>query len=221
MKKQLVRIGLISSSILTIGALTMSGVAAAAVYDAGPGSRNYIDSSSSNRMTIRTSNIVNSSNNTNQSAETGSATVGVNTNGGGSGNQHNNGDWYSSWNNSSNSSGDDASSGDTMNESEAETNVEISNDSRSGSISWDNGDEDSSEASISNTGPDSRNSISISSRNSYEETTNNHVDVSSRTTQNARSGSVNVSHNTWGGSTESGDASNRSDSSTNVEFTND
>jgi hypothetical protein len=72
------------------------------------------------------------------------------------------------------------------------------------------------ESTISNTGPDSTNVIVNKSTSSVRITCRNNLDISNTNTQNASSGSANVSNNTTGGSATSGNASNTNTTSVTV-----
>ncbi len=75
-------------------------------------------------------------------------------------------------------------------------------------------------ATISDTGPDSTNIIRAGSGNSFRSTNNNNVSLINRSSQSARSGNATVSDNTFGGSAVSGNASNNNSTSTNVQISN-
>jgi hypothetical protein len=74
--------------------------------------------------------------------------------------------------------------------------------------------------SITNTGPDSHNTINASNTFNYSSTNNNNVNVSKNNNQSATSGSANTSSNTDAGSSQSGNADNHNSDTTWVNITN-
>lgn len=76
------------------------------------------------------------------------------------------------------------------------------------------------QSSISNTGPDSRNTITHNNSCNSNVRNNNNVNVSNSNSQNSSSGNVNNSRNTSSGSSSSGNASNSSSSSTTMNISN-
>ncbi|HUC20101.1 MAG TPA: hypothetical protein VMR98_01240 [Candidatus Polarisedimenticolaceae bacterium] len=72
------------------------------------------------------------------------------------------------------------------------------------------------DGSLSNTGPDSTNTISTSTTNSVNTSTNNNVSVSTTNNQSGNTGPANVSGNTSGGSATSGNVANSNDTLTTV-----
>jgi len=151
--------------------------------------------SNNETTTVRNTNDVTVRNNNPQTATSGNVTVSRNTSVG------------------------DVSSGSAMNESEANFDVNVSNDTSA--VVGGSGDNVSfPEASIDTTGPDSRNTINFSNRETTTVTNTNRVNVSNNNTQTARSGNVNVSRNTWVGDVSSGDASNTSSASFDINVSN-
>ncbi|MCA9325577.1 hypothetical protein KDA23_05975 [Candidatus Saccharibacteria bacterium] len=75
-------------------------------------------------------------------------------------------------------------------------------------------------ASMHNTGPGSTNQITTVNRNSTEITNNNNVSVINENNQQASSSSATVSGNTNGGNADSGDASNKNETSTGISISN-
>lgn len=71
-------------------------------------------------------------------------------------------------------------------------------------------------ASISDTGPHSRNQIVISNRSSVRESSDTNVNVSNSNHQSARTGNATVSGNTRGGDATTGNATNNNSQSTSV-----
>ena len=76
------------------------------------------------------------------------------------------------------------------------------------------------EASISTTGPDSTNIITDTNKTSCTVTNNNNVDLTNNNSQSASSGNVSAEGNTTVGSVTSGNASNTSNTSVDVNLTN-
>lgn len=74
--------------------------------------------------------------------------------------------------------------------------------------------------SLTNTGPDSTNTINASNNFSYKEVNNSDVKVTNDNHQRASSGDATVSGNANGGSAGSGQASNQNSSSTSVSIEN-
>lgn len=76
------------------------------------------------------------------------------------------------------------------------------------------------DASVSNTGPDSTNNVSIEQKNTVTVDNTNNVLVVNAVDQSAKTGNAKVSENTTGGSATTGAATNNSSSSTVVSINN-
>jgi hypothetical protein len=165
----------------------------ARISDTGPHSYNSIRESSSNRVNIANNNNVSVSNTNSQYARSGNAYVSNNTYGG------------------------SASTGNASNSNSSNLAVAISNQtpSFSGSMSG-----LGRNASISDTGPFSNNSIYTTSSSSYSQTNNNNVNLTNTNYQSAVSGNATVSNNTHGGSASTGNASNSNSTDLDVSISN-
>jgi hypothetical protein len=158
----------------------------------GPDSVNVIRFEGNNSFSQTNRNNLTVDNSNRQNARSGNATVSDNTEGG------------------------DASTGSAANSNDTSTSVDVSNSSPSfsGSGSGDNS------ATINLTGPDSRNTISISQSGRVTVRNTNNVDVTNSNNQSASSGNATVNHNTIGGSASSGDAMNSNSTSSDVTISN-
>lgn len=74
--------------------------------------------------------------------------------------------------------------------------------------------------SISNTGPHSHNSITISNKTKVTKTVTNNVNVSNTNIQSSSSGNAKVEDNTTGGSAVSGSSANYYSNTTSIDITN-
>ena len=155
----------------------------ASINNTGPDSYNKIELCSNlTNLRAENSTTANITNNNSQYASTGNAEVEHNTTGGGAG------------------------SGAASNTSSLTTNVTINNGGGIGAGSSD----PSFTASISNTGPNSKNIIDPAGSQSVSINNKTELNITNNNTQNATSGSAEVSGNTSGGNATSGDATNTS-----------
>jgi hypothetical protein len=210
MYRKITRVGTIGLAALGLG-LGVAAASSATIDTTGPNSDNHITATTSNHADIDNHNTVgicagsepviiglfspvqlNRCGNT-QEATTGDANVRDNTTGG------------------------DATSGDATNDNNTANTVSISNGSVSSDFFGGNGDWD---ASITNTGPDSDNTVRFETRNSLDVDNDNDVQVNNSSEQCATSGDATVRHNTTGGDATSGDAANTNDTSTEVTVSN-
>jgi hypothetical protein len=179
----------------TVGlSIGMAAASSATVDHTGPDSHLHLNQKQSNKVDVKNKNHVRVNNNNDQWAQTGSAKVKDNTEGG------------------------DATSGSAANDNSADTSVSLSNSSLCDCLG--NLSSDPHDASISNTGPDSKAWINQSSKNELKVSNDNKVSVNNNNTQTAKSGNAEVSHNTSGGSATSGDATNSNTASTSVDISN-
>lgn len=119
-----------------------------------------------------------------------------------------------------NTTGGDAESGDATNEHSLEGEISIDNSGSSSKAlgcGCANGDDD---ASIENTGPNSRNKVVFKNNSRVDVNNDTDVDLNVDVNQNARSGDASVYYNTTGGNATSGNASNSSSSSFSISVTN-
>ena len=162
----------------------MTGVALAdsgSIGTTGPDSTNRIEFRNSAKHKVDNKNKVSASNSNNQNAYTGNAKVKHNTTGG------------------------DATSGMASNDNSLSASLSVRNSNGCGCVGMNMGDND---ATIDNTGPDSRNVITFRNSSEVDVKNNNELSVHNTNYQTASSGNAEVSGNTTGGSATSGDASN-------------
>jgi hypothetical protein len=167
------------------------------ISDTGPGSVNAITTSANYGVNYRVvnENNVSTSNNNNQSAQTGNASSYGNTIGG------------------------DVSTGSAYNQNENQTSVNTSNDTPT--FSGLNGGSGYGEGgTIHLTGPGSYNAITSSDNQNYSEYNSNTVNTSNNSSQNARSGNASSDYNTIGGNTSSGGAYNSNGNYDSVDASN-
>jgi len=191
MKKKLLRVSAVTAMALSLS----TGVAAAnsgLIDHTGLDSHNEVKSSSWESSRVKNNNNLGVTNNNPQHAHTGDARVFHNDEGG------------------------DAATGEAANDSLLRANVKVSNggSGASAAATADNS------GTVSNTGTDSYNKVSVSSSSSSQVTNNNNVSVTNNNHQSAHSGDASVHGNTTGGGATSGGASNISTNETTIEVTN-
>lgn len=181
-----------ATTVLGLGLTT--GFAAADIGTTGPSSHNSEKSKVTNTTIVKNNNDVTAAYANSQQSSTGKAGVYHNTTGG------------------------DATSGDASNASSLNASATVDNSSSDSAGS--NSSDPAPLGDITNTGPDSSNTISSKVTNKVVETNNNDLSVTSTNCQNATSGSATVAGNTTGGSATSGNASNTSSSTIDFSVTN-
>jgi len=110
-----------------------------------------------------------------------------------------------------------ATSGEATNDSLLRASLSLTN---SGAMNGASAGAQSHSGSISNTGPDSHNTIRFNNSSDVRVNNNNNISVENNNSQQASSGSAVVSRNTSGGSATSGSASNISTNDVTVTVTN-
>lgn len=183
-----------ASASATSGACTpgmMPG--SSSIGNTGPGSTNGVLGSSTSNTHVSNSNGILAASTNNQGASSGDVTTGFNTSaGGGSG---------------SGGAGNNAGNG---------AQVGIHNGPSGGNGGGQPVPPAFPTASISNTGPDSTNTITFSNYNKTTITNTNNISSTSTNNQQASSGDVTISHNTSAGGGASGGANNGANNSTDV-----
>jgi len=177
--------------------VSMAGFAAASTvtFDTtGPDSHQSVHLNNSNRLNVDNDNSLRVTNSNRQEAETGNVRAHENTSVGG------------------------LSSGAASNDNSTATTLSVDN-SGSGLGSFDFTPANDT-VSMSLTGPDSRNNVTIDNRNSVRVDNDNHITVSNCNNQSAESGNVSASDNTTVGDMSSGDASNTNSTTTSVDLSN-
>jgi hypothetical protein len=184
----------VSASLTTGLAAAQSG----SIDTTGPNSNNRVHVRSSQDVRVTNNNRLNLRNTNTQRADTGRADVSNNTYGG------------------------SAMSGNASNDNSTDATVSVSNSSAGSLGSWVGGGGGGNDvsATMSDTGPNSHNTIDASSSTNVNLTNNNNVTVSNTSTQTANSGNATVSNNTHGGDAVSGDASNTNSSSFDISIDN-
>jgi len=190
MKKQLIR----AAATTALGLSLTTGFAAADISGTGPSSHNSVKSEITNTAHVKNNNNLGVSNSNSQSATSGKAKTSHNTTGG------------------------DATSGDASNSNDFSASATVDN-SGLWSANWNMGSGGAT-GDISNTGPNSNNTISSKVKNELKVTNNNNVSVTNTNSQSASTGSAEVSGNTTGGSATSGSASNSTSSTVDLSVTN-
>jgi hypothetical protein len=193
MKKQLYR-----AAAATVLGLSLSvGVVAAdnsgTIDGTGVDSSNTIHSTTKNRVDVNNDNDLNVRNDNDQRATSGDAKV------------------------SYNNAGGDATSGDASNANSTSVDATVDNSGAWGGMG---GGSMNADASISNTGVKSDNSVYVSVDNRVTVRNDNDIRVNNDNDQHATSGDATVSYNNEGGSATSGSASNTNSSSFTFSVTN-
>jgi len=198
MKKQLYR----AAAATVLGLSLTTGVVAADtgnIDTTGPNSDNRISTRISNRTHVHNNNDIHVHNDNDQRAYSGDARVSGNTHGG------------------------DAETGDARNSNSTNVEVDVDNSASTGNIDPSNnwgGGFGGGGGSISDTGPNSDNSIKTRVNNSVSINNDNDISISNDNDQHASSGDARVSGNTFGGDATSGDASNTNSSTFSISVTN-
>lgn len=165
------------------------------ISDTGNDSTNEIMHEEDTTLELTNENTLDLTNETDQTAESGDATVEDNRDGG------------------------DAMTGSAMNSSSVAADITVEN---TGSSAWSGamGGGGTYDASIENTGNDSDNTVEYSSNVEMTVENTNNVTVENTTNQSATSGNAEVTNNRDAGSASSGAASNTSSSSFTVHVAN-
>ncbi|MBI2009017.1 hypothetical protein HYS84_01225 [Candidatus Saccharibacteria bacterium] len=191
--KKLLKI--LSAALVSAGLTTGFAAAQSGSIDTtGPDSENKVKIEQKNEAKIDNDNDVKVKNKNYQSADSGDAKVKHNTTGG------------------------DATSGNSSNSNSASSDVSVSN---SGGGTWSlTPPASDADGSISNTGPDSKNEVKITTTNKLKIDNDNDVKVKNDNYQTATSGDATVKDNTTAGDATSGDASNDNTVSNSVNINN-
>lgn len=120
----------------------------------------------------------------------------------------------------SNTTGGNADTGNSANSSNHKVRAYVSNASATDLALAAAATGEADEASISNTGPSSTNTVDFIGNNSVTVLNDNDVDVTNNNDQTAVTGSADVVNNTTGGDANTGDATNTSVTDTSIEFHN-
>jgi hypothetical protein len=182
---------------LVVGLSGFAGATTGTIDTTGPDSRNTIRSDTSYRVDVDNNNDLKVHNDNDQKAWTGEAEVEDNTTGG------------------------DAETGAAWNDNAFDAEVMVDNSaSVAGAMSGVGGGSGDVDATIENTGPDSRNEVRTESRTNIDVENNNNLYVHNDNNQYASSGDASVEHNTTGGNATTGDATNTNSTSVRFEVTN-
>ena len=187
-----------ASAGIVVGLSLTGGVAAAQSGDlsnTGPDSTNTIKFSNSQHTDVDNHNSLSASNDNDQNAYSGDASVKHNTTGG------------------------DATSGDATNDNSFDASVTVDNSGSACGCAQGSALGDPS-ASIDTTGPDSRNEVKFENHVSTNVDNYNNVSVRNNNDQRASTGDASVYDNTTGGNATSGSASNSNSSSVTLSVTN-
>lgn len=181
--KKLLRV--LAAAVLSLG-LTGGAVLAqvGTLETTGPESTNTIDFENENEVTVENTADVDLSNDNSQDAESGEAEVDKNTTGG------------------------DAMTGDAANDNEFVVDGMIDNSGANSAALEGNNCGCEGEASITETGPHSENSVTFNNSNTVEVTNDTTLNISNNNSQTATSGDAAVTTNTTGGDAQTGDATN-------------
>lgn len=192
---KIVGTGLLSVG-LVVGLAGFAGATSGSIGTTGPDSNNQIKHESSTKLDVDNNNNLDLTNDNHQDASSGNAKVRDNTSGG------------------------DAQSGNVGNTNSLDATVAVDNSGSTNGLGMGSGNGGSDSATISNTGPDSKNEVKFENKSAVTVDNNNDVHVSNTNNQTATSGNAEVSHNTTGGSATSGSAMNTSSSSFTIRLTN-
>lgn len=185
---------------MVVGFAALAGAApVSTINTTGPDSINKVKNSVWVDVDVTNHNNLHASNYNHQSAWTGDAKVIDNTTGGG------------------------ATSGDAMNHASFNASATVNNSGSSAALNSAlsgvlGGGGGSS--SISNTGPDSYNTVTNKASVNVDVNNTNNLTVTNHNTQTASSGDASVIHNTTGGSATTGNASNTSNTTATFNVTN-
>lgn len=175
-----------ASAGLVLGMATFAGATSGSSIDTtGPDSHNSVSHSTRSHVRVQNNNHVSARNTNDQHAYSGDATVTHNTNGGGG-----------------------ATTGEAWNDNSMSARVSVDNSGSGAAAMSAAAMPTSSTGSISNTGPDSRNTITTTASSDVNVTNNNDLCITNNNTQHASTGDATVSNNTNGGSATTGSASN-------------
>lgn len=181
---------------LVVGLSGFAGATTGTIDTTGPRSDNSIRSDTSQRVNVDNNNDLTVHNDNDQRATTGDAEADENTTAG------------------------DAETGSAMNENALDAAVTVDNSGSTGALAdWGTNGNDN-EATISNTGPRSDNSVRFESRSTVDVNNDNNLHVTNNNTQRATSGDASVTDNTDGGSATTGDASNTNSTTIRFDVTN-
>ena len=184
---------------LVVGFAALAGAApVSTINTTGPDSINKVRNSTWVDVDVTNHNNLSASNYNHQNAWTGDAHVYDNTHGG------------------------SASSGNAMNSNSFHASATVNNSGTAGSLGSISGlvGGGGGSSSVSDTGPDSYNSVKNTTTVHYDVNNTNNLRVTNTNTQTASSGDASVVHNTHGGDAVSGNASNTTSSSVNFNVTN-
>lgn len=180
--KKLFRVAAVAVTGLGFAAPGLAAAQTGTISTTGPSSYNEVRHHDDETTRLDNHNRLNVNNNNPQSAYTGYTTASNNTTVG------------------------DVSTGDAMNDSLTRASVTLRNSSAAttGSASSDMG----AAGTISNTGPNSTNTVEHVSTVDWRATNTNDLNINNTNSQIATSGSASVTNNTTAGNVTSGDASN-------------
>jgi len=120
----------------------------------------------------------------------------------------------------SNTTGGNADTGHSTNSSNHKVSAFVSNASATDLALAAAATGEADEASISNTGPTSTNTVEFTGNNTVTVVNDNDVDITNNNAQEATTGTADVINNTTGGDANTGDATNTSVTDTSIEFHN-
>ena len=195
MKRSILRFGAIAMATAGL-AVGVAAASSASLDSTGPQSHNSVKDTTSTNVDVHSTNNVGVNNGNSQGASTGDAKTKDNTTAG------------------------DATTGAASNSNDVSTTVDSSGSCGCTDLSGllGGGTGGNNDSTISNTGPQSHNTVDISSKTEVHLSTTNNVNVNNNNTQSASSGKAEVSDNTTGGSATSGDASNDNSTTTSLSF---
>lgn len=192
--KKTVGAGLMSLG-LVFGLAGFAGAQSGVIDYTGPDSTNTIRERTTNRVRIENRNDLSATNNNQQDAMSGNARVRHNTTGG------------------------DARTGAASNANALTLRAVVDNSAAAARAATPPST-GSDSATITETGPDSVNRVTITHRNDVEIDNHNDISVENNNSQIATSGNASVSDNTTGGDAVSGAASNTNSTSMTFEIKN-
>lgn len=180
---------------LVVGLAGFAGATSGTIGTTGPDSHNYVSDKVDYDVEVENENDIELTNKSEQYASSGEVEVEHNTTGG------------------------DAMSGDAANANDVSAEVEVDN-SGAAAVVEGAGVTASNSGSITNTGPDSHNTVKFESETDIEVKNENDIEIRNYSEQKAKSGDAEVHGNTTGGSATSGSVSNTSSASFTVRVTN-
>lgn len=197
MKVRKIVTGAASSLGLVVGFAALAGATpVSSINHTGPDSYNKIKNRVSSYVKVENENEISVRNHNYQSAWTGDAKVWGNTTGGG------------------------AYTGDATNTNSFDANVTVHNSTPTGTWAPVHHEDGMGGGSISNTGPDSYNTIDSSVKSTVKVENENEINVDNSNYQKASTGDATVSHNTTGGDAVTGDATNTNSTSVSINVSN-